>query len=130
MNIEQWLNQVVQFDEWGRPPSLADVPLRYGPRTEMFELRELSSDDIKIKYQEYKEQRRNNTMDEPFDINKLRPGPWDDDVIKDEKNEGSLVIHEAELELIKWIQDTQSEMDLQTKTSKEILEEYENKKYE
>ena len=69
-------------------------------------------------------------MDEPFDINKLRPGPWDDDVIKDEKNEGSLVIHEAELELIKWIQDSQSEMDLQTKTSNEILEEYENKKYE
>jgi hypothetical protein len=53
-----------------------------------------------------------------------------DDVIKDEKNEGSLVIHEAESELIKWIQDTQSEVDLQTKTSKEILEEYENKKYE
>ena len=53
-----------------------------------------------------------------------------DDVIDDEKTEGSLVIHEAELELIEWIQDSQSEMDLQTKTSKEILEEYENKKYE
>ena len=32
---------------------------------------------------------------------------------------------ELELELlVKWIQDTQSEMDLQTKTAKEILEEY------
>ena len=50
-----------------------------------------------------------------------------DDVIKGEKNEGSLIMDEAVLELIEWIQDTQSEMDLQTKTSKEILEEYENK---
>ena len=53
MKIEQWLNQIVQFDEWGRPPSLADVPLTYGSRTEMFELRELNNDDIKIKYQEH-----------------------------------------------------------------------------
>ena len=53
MNKEQWLNQTVMFDEWGRPPSLADVPLTYGSRTKMFELRELNSDDIKIKYQEY-----------------------------------------------------------------------------
>ena len=53
MNQEQWLNQIVQFDEWGRPPSLADVPLRYGSRTEMFELRELNNDDIKMKYKEY-----------------------------------------------------------------------------
>ena len=51
-----------------------------------------------------------------------------DDVIKGEKKEGSLIMDEAVLELIEWIQDTQSEMDLQTKTSKEILEEYENKK--
>jgi len=51
-----------------------------------------------------------------------------DDVIKGEKNEGSLITDGAVLELIEWIQDTQSEMDLQTKTSKEILEEYENKK--
>jgi hypothetical protein len=44
----------------------------------------------------------------------------------DEKNEGSLIMPKALLELIKWIQDTQSEMDLGIKTSKEILEEYEN----
>tara|TARA_B100000315_G_scaffold92350_1_gene85091 strand:- start:902 stop:1096 length:195 start_codon:yes stop_codon:yes gene_type:complete len=50
---EQWLNQTIMFDEWGRPPSLADVPLTYGSRTKMFEIRELSSDDIEIKYQEY-----------------------------------------------------------------------------
>tara|TARA_R110000787_G_scaffold46077_1_gene112072 strand:+ start:239 stop:427 length:189 start_codon:yes stop_codon:yes gene_type:complete len=53
MNKEQWLNQTVMFDQWGRPPSLADVPLSYGSRIEMFELRELNSDDIKIKYQKY-----------------------------------------------------------------------------
>ena len=53
MNQEQWLNQIVQFDEWGRPPSLANVPLTYGSRTEMFELRELNNDDIKMKYKEY-----------------------------------------------------------------------------
>ena len=43
MKIEQWLNQIVQFDEWGR----------YGSRAEMFELRELNNDDIKTKYKEY-----------------------------------------------------------------------------
>jgi hypothetical protein len=57
MNKEQWLNQTVQFDEWGRLPSLnawkRDVPLRYGSIAEMFELRGLNNDDIKIKYQEY-----------------------------------------------------------------------------
>ncbi len=53
MNKEQWLNQTVMFDEWGRPPSLADVPMHYGSRTKMFELGKLSSDDIEIKYQEY-----------------------------------------------------------------------------
>jgi len=53
MNKEQWLNQTVMFDEWGRPPSLVDVPLSYGSRAEMFDLRELNSDDIEIKYQEY-----------------------------------------------------------------------------
>tara|TARA_R110002074_G_scaffold190609_2_gene356517 strand:- start:2654 stop:2842 length:189 start_codon:yes stop_codon:yes gene_type:complete len=53
MNKEQWLNQTVMFDQWGRPPSLADVPLSYRSRIEMFELRELNSDDIKIKYQKY-----------------------------------------------------------------------------
>jgi len=36
MNKEQWLNQTIMFDEWGRPPSLANVPLSYGSRAEMF----------------------------------------------------------------------------------------------
>jgi len=53
MNKEQWLNQTVMFDEWGRPPSLADVPLSYGSRAKMFELREYGNDDIKMKYKQY-----------------------------------------------------------------------------
>ena len=27
MNKKEWLEQKVMCDEWGRPPSLADVPL-------------------------------------------------------------------------------------------------------
>ena len=53
MNKEQWLNQTVMFDEWGGSPSLANVPLSYGSRAKMFELRELNSDYIEIKYQKY-----------------------------------------------------------------------------
>jgi len=58
MSKEQWLNQTVMFDEWGRPPSLADVPLAYGSRTEMLDLRELNSDDIEILYQEHLEEKK------------------------------------------------------------------------
>ena len=39
-----------------------------------------------------------------------------------EKSFGSFMADGALLELIEWIQETQSEMDLQTKTSKEILD--------
>lgn len=41
------------FDEWGRHPSLADVPLTYGSRTKMFGLLKLNNDDIELKYKEY-----------------------------------------------------------------------------
>ena len=27
MTKEEWLNKIIAFDEWGRPPGLADVPL-------------------------------------------------------------------------------------------------------
>jgi len=33
---KQWLNQTVMCDEWGRPPSLADVPLTYMSRDKAF----------------------------------------------------------------------------------------------
>ena len=32
MTKKTWLNQTVMCDEWGRPPSLADVPLMYMSR--------------------------------------------------------------------------------------------------
>ena len=32
MSKKEWLNQTIMCDEWGRPPSLADVPLTYMPR--------------------------------------------------------------------------------------------------
>jgi hypothetical protein len=32
MTKQQWLKQTVMCDEWGRPPSLADVPLTYMKR--------------------------------------------------------------------------------------------------
>tara|TARA_R100000808_G_C2146285_1_gene154208 strand:- start:1187 stop:1366 length:180 start_codon:yes stop_codon:yes gene_type:complete len=38
MTKKQWLRQHIQFDERGRPPSLADVPLQYGSRLRSFEL--------------------------------------------------------------------------------------------
>jgi len=37
MTKKQWLNQIIMCDEWGRPPSLADVPLTYMPRKKAFE---------------------------------------------------------------------------------------------
>ena len=36
MKKKQWLNQRVMVDEWGRPPSLADVPLTFMTRAETF----------------------------------------------------------------------------------------------
>ena len=29
MSKKEWLNQPIMCDEWGRPPSLVDVPLMY-----------------------------------------------------------------------------------------------------
>jgi hypothetical protein len=34
MKKSVWLKQTVMCDEWGRPPSLADVPLTYMSRKE------------------------------------------------------------------------------------------------
>ena len=34
--IESWLREKVLVDEWGRPPSLADVPLTIMTRKEAF----------------------------------------------------------------------------------------------
>ena len=49
---EQWLNQTIMFDEWGRPPSLADVPIMYGSRQKSFELRKYTAKEITKMYKE------------------------------------------------------------------------------
>ena len=46
MNKKEWLNQNVMVDEWGRPPSLADVPLTVMSRTEMFKKRNMDKKEI------------------------------------------------------------------------------------
>jgi PHP family Zn ribbon phosphoesterase len=36
MSKKEWLEQKIMCDEWGRPPSLADVPLTIMTRKEAF----------------------------------------------------------------------------------------------
>tara|TARA_Y100000034_G_C6743417_1_gene330036 strand:+ start:262 stop:474 length:213 start_codon:yes stop_codon:yes gene_type:complete len=55
MNKKVWLNQTVMFDEWGRPPSLADVPLTYGSREKAFKLRRYDEAEINELYEKYKD---------------------------------------------------------------------------
>ena len=50
MTKEQWLNQTIQFDTWGRPPSLADVPLTYGSREKAFKLRRYDEAEIILRF--------------------------------------------------------------------------------
>ena len=54
MTKEQWLNQTIQFDNFGRPPSLADIPLMYGKRKKAFTLRKYSMNKINQLYEEFK----------------------------------------------------------------------------
>ena len=46
MKKKQWLNQRVMVDEWGRPPSLADVPLTVMTREEVFKKRNIEQKEI------------------------------------------------------------------------------------
>ena len=52
---KQWLNQTIMCDEWGRPPSLADVPLTYMSRDKAFEKqsKNTSKKDIDTLYKKY-----------------------------------------------------------------------------
>ncbi len=86
-------------------------------------------------------------MDEPLDLNKKRPGPWDKQLdcegIDVGDTKGKIAHIETDnliddnytiddvLKIIDYIMCTCSEMDLQTKTPEEIFEEYEeyNEKY-
>ena len=46
MNKEYWLEQHITSDEWGREPSLADVPLTLMKRKTSFKLRKYTEDEI------------------------------------------------------------------------------------
>ena len=52
---KQWLAQTVMCDEWGRPPSLADVPLTYMTRKKALEKRRYSKEEINETYKVHKE---------------------------------------------------------------------------
>ena len=54
MTKKEWLEQKIMVDEWGRPPSLADVPLIYGSRKKSFELNGYSDKEINKLYKEFK----------------------------------------------------------------------------
>ena len=57
MTKQQWLDQTVMCDEWGRPPSLADVPLTYLPRKKAFDKRKYSKEQVDKLYKEYQKNR-------------------------------------------------------------------------
>ncbi len=51
MTKKQWLNQTIMCDEWGRPPSLADVPLTYMDRKKALKKRGYSKREITEMYE-------------------------------------------------------------------------------
>ena len=51
----QWLTQKVMCDEWGRPPSLADVPMTYMSREKAFQKRKYTKEVINETYKVYLE---------------------------------------------------------------------------
>jgi hypothetical protein len=50
MTKQQWLEQIVMCDGWGRPPSLADVPMHYMSREDSFKKRKISENAINETY--------------------------------------------------------------------------------
>ena len=52
MSKKEWLEQKVMCDEWGRPPSLADVPLTIMTRKESFIKRGVDEKSINKLYKE------------------------------------------------------------------------------
>ena len=55
MKKKQWLTQIVMCDEWGRPPSLADVPMHYMSREKSFKKKRLNDTEINELYKQFKE---------------------------------------------------------------------------
>ena len=55
MTKKEWLNERIMVDEWGRPPSLADVPLTIMTRkTALFKRNIVSEIEINKLYKEMK----------------------------------------------------------------------------
>ena len=54
MSKKEWLNQKVTCDEWGRPPSLADVPLTLMKRKDALLKQGGDKKSIDKLYKEYK----------------------------------------------------------------------------
>lgn len=54
MTKKQWLQIRVLVDEWGRPPSLADVPLTYMTVEEAYKKQGYTDKEINQLYKEYK----------------------------------------------------------------------------
>ena len=66
MTKKQWLNATIMFDEWGRPPSLADVPLIYGARKKAFELRGYTENEIDKLYKGSKNDRLEQKLNKEY----------------------------------------------------------------
>jgi len=61
MTFNQWLEETVQFDEFGNRPNLKKIPLEYGSRQEMYDRRiansKMTNDEIRYKYNQYKKKK-------------------------------------------------------------------------
>ena len=55
MTRKEWLEEKIIVDEWGRPPSLADVPLTIMTREEALKKQGGSTKDINELWNEVKE---------------------------------------------------------------------------
>ena len=60
MTKKQWLEQSVMCDEWGRPPSLADVPLTYMARKKAIKKRGYSKGEITELYKIHMDYKKSN----------------------------------------------------------------------
>ena len=57
MTKKEWLNQKVLVDEWGRPPSLADVPLTIMTMEDVFKKRNIDKQKIDKLWEKVKQER-------------------------------------------------------------------------
>jgi len=58
----KWLNKEVTVDEWGRPPSLADVPLTIMTREQALKKQGYDEDGINEIWETWKEYKRSENV--------------------------------------------------------------------